>query len=250
MTYSRHALCFLFWLILAIPEPAKAHCDASPDLSAPTIEFESLHASRIEALLRFGERYNLCFGIEYVDATLLTESTDLHIPGTTIQNAIKSILGQRRVLTTEVHNGVIEISRKTSESSAKNIFHYVIPRFEARRGTVQEMSIALHIQLVADLNPQIGGFAGQYPTGDLKDQVGPFTESNRTVKSLLDEIVRQSKGGAWITRVSWKLRTDFTIPKKRRIWTIVENGVPNQGYTELLRGIAAELASGSRNQIE
>src|SRR6266436_3355465 len=80
-------------------QSASAHCDTSPDLSAVVTEFETIQTSRVAALLNFGQIHNLCFGIEYVDAKLLTEVTDFHIRNMPIRECIKSILGQERKLT-------------------------------------------------------------------------------------------------------------------------------------------------------
>jgi hypothetical protein len=65
-----------FWRILAgltsllvgvaIPVAMSARCDP-PNLRAPIRAFDARHVSRVEALLKLGQEYNVCFGIEYVD---------------------------------------------------------------------------------------------------------------------------------------------------------------------------------------
>jgi hypothetical protein len=242
-------LCLL--LSALTPDLARAGC-TDPNLFAQVPAFHALQSSRINALLRFGESHNLCFGVEYVDAALLTNLTDIHIEsGMMIGEAIKSILGKEQLFSVEVREGVIEIGRATSEPHVENIFDHVLPVFDARRGSLQETSNALHMYLVTDLNPEITGFAGDYFSGDLKDQVGPFREYNRTLRYLLNAILVQSTGGAWIARIAWKLRGNFKIPEKRRIWTFVEYGVPSTGYAGILANIAGELENdthaGSRN---
>jgi hypothetical protein len=233
---------FCLLAVLSTPKPTCAQCDTHPNLSAPIAEFDARQVSRVEALLRLGEKQGLCFGIEYVDKALLTELTDFHFHGTNVQRALRSILG-REQLVAEVRDGVVEISQKTANPGAKNIFDKPIAEFQARRASVQDLSIALHMQLVTDLNPSTGGFVGHYSPGDLKDLVGPFAEYNRTVRYLLNQIVSQSKGGAWIARISWGLRGDFGIPEKRRIWTIIEYDMARANYPGLLSGIAADLES-------
>jgi hypothetical protein len=241
----------LFCLLapLSVPEPIHAQCDAHPDLSGHIAEFDAWRVSRVEALLRLGEEHSLCFGIEYVDRALLTELTDFHLHGTNVQGALRSILG-RDQLVAELRDGVVEIRQKTPGPEAKNIFAKPIAEFHARRGPVQELSIALHMQLVTDLNPKIGGFAGNYPSGDLKNLVGPFAEYNRTVRYLLNQIVSQSKGGAWIAEIPWGLRGDFGVPEKRRIWTVIEYGAARDSYAGLLSTIAADLESGARPEAD
>ncbi len=242
MRNARH----LFWLspvLLAISglQSASAHCNMSPDLSAVVAEFDSIGTSRIDALLRFGELHDLCFGIEYVDTRLLTEPTDFHIRSMSIRQSIRSILGQERLIAIGVSNGIITISREQPPGEKKSIFDYVLPRFETRRASVQEISTALHMQLVVDLNPQATGFAGSYPAGDLKDEVGPISESNRSIRYLLDELVSLSKGGAWVARVRLRPGEDLKVAEGRRVWTVVEYGLTKTGYASILNSVARDL---------
>jgi hypothetical protein len=239
MRNSPWLVCLLFTALA--PNPARASC-ADPNLFAEIPEFQALQISRINALLRFGETHNLCFGVEYVDATLLNNPADIHIEaGTMTGEAIKLILGKEESFSVDVHEGVIEISRAASDHYVENMFDHVLPAFEARRGSLQETSNALYMSLVTDLNPEITGFAGHYFPGDLKDQVGPFREYNRSLRHLLNAILVQSKGGAWISRIAWKLRGNLKIPEKRRIWTFVEYGMPSTGYAGILGNIASDL---------
>ena len=94
--------------------------------------------------------------------------------------------------------------------------------------------MGLEMQLETDLNPKITGFAGDYRSGDLNDPVGPFKEHNRTIRRLLDQIVAESKGGAWILAA-----------QDSRAWEILEYGDPNMNYAVFLRVIAAHQFSGA-----
>jgi hypothetical protein len=220
---------------------AQSGCEASAELSAPIAEFEARQVSPIEALLRFGAQYHVCFGFQYVDESFLTRPADFHLRDTTVRDAVLRILDSGPPLAVEQYYGVIEISRRKAEPQPTNIFDHVVPRWEANRGFVQLVSRLLHIQLVTDLNPEAKGFAIHAGAGDLHDEVGPFNEHNMSVKHLLDKIVAQSKGGAWVAQVQWGQQGNLSLPEERRIWTIVEYGGPNANYTTLLREIAAEL---------
>lgn len=227
-------------LCFSIQASPQTHCDTSPALSAPIANFDAGQVSPIEALLRLGEKHNLCFGIEYVDKPLLAHLQGFHVQNTTIEGAIESMFGAERPLRIELHYGVIEISRKTPRPKVTNIFDHVIPKWEARRGPLQLVSWLLHIQLATDLNPQIQGFGGHFAGGDLRDEVGPFSEHKLPVKYLLDKIVAQSKGATWIAQVPWGLLHDLALPEDRRIWTILEYEGPGADYASQLRGIAAQ----------
>lgn len=242
MRNARH-FGWLLSVLLAMMGPgrASASCGKSTDLTALVTEFDSTQASRIDALLKFGEIHNLCFGIELVDSKLLTAPTDFHIRNLSVHESIKAILGQELVLTVEPTSGVIEIRRRESPNGKRTIFDFVLPKFDARRASVQAISEALRMQLVVDLNPQVTGFAGSYPAGDLEDKVGPISEYNRTIRYLLDQLVAQSKGGAWIARVRSKAAEDLTVAERRSVWTVVEYGVPRAGYALLLTAVANDV---------
>lgn len=238
----------VFWLAylsLCQAMPVQAACNTSPDLAANVIEFRTRQTSRVEALIRLGERLNLCFGIEYVDPALLTEPVDFQLQNRTVQSTVESIFGPEYPIRMEQHYGVIEITRKPRAAKGKNIFDFVIPKWESERGMVQLVSWLLHIQLVTELNPRIKGFGGHGRAGDVEDEVGPFKEHNQPVRYLLDKIVAQSKGAVWIAQIPWQQIENFRLLDDRRAWTIVEYGGASADYRGLLKGIAAELESGS-----
>lgn len=163
-------ICLVFAALT--PNIADAGC-ADPNLSAQIPEFQALQTSRISALLRLGETHHLCFGIEYVNTALLMHVTDIRTSAGTVRQAITSILGND-LFSVEVHDRVIEISGIPTAPNVRDVFDYILPAFEARRGPMQEVSNLLHMYLVTDLSPEVSGFSGHYFPGDLKDEVGPF----------------------------------------------------------------------------
>lgn len=234
---------WLGWALLLVRVPllAQTNCDTSKNLSAPVTDFEVQQTSPVEALLRLGEKYNLCYGIEYVDRPLLTEPADFYIKNNTIEGALKLILASVPDLRIQTKNGVIEISRNKAEARTLNIFDHVIPKWETQRLPVVMVSFILHGELMKTLNPQMKGFAGNAGRGNPHDEIGPFKEYNRPVRYLLDKIVAQSSGAAWIATASWVELQDMALPEDRRVWTIVEYEGPNAQYGSLLRSIAERL---------
>jgi hypothetical protein len=193
--------------------------------------------------MRFGRERNLCFGLEYVTPSLLTGITDLRIHDVSLLRAIELILGEAE-LEIRVDNAVIVITRRVPPTERSNLFDYVLPGFTVRRGSVEEITAALYMQLRLRLNPAITGFAGHHPTGDIEDLVGPISESNRSIRYLLNTIVSESKGGVWIARIPWKLRNDLSIAERHSPWSVVEYNVKT-GYTPILDSIAADVRSDS-----
>jgi hypothetical protein len=232
----------LVCLFLGTRLSANATCNTSPDLSASVGAFRVQQASRIAALLKFGDENGLCFGIEEVDAALLGELADFDIKNSTVQATIESILGPEHPITAEKHYGVIEVRPRSRRAASRNILDFVIPKWEAKRGELQLVSWLLRIQLETELNPQIKGFGGDARAGDTGDEVGPFSERNVPVRYLLDKIVAQSRGGSsWIVEVNWEELRNFTLVQNHSAWTIVEYEGQKANYSALLNGIAAGL---------
>lgn len=234
-------LSFAF-LVFFAAQSVHAGCIQAPDLSARVAEFSSNQASRVGALLRFGQNRNLCFGLEYVTPSLLTEVTDLRVHDVTVLKAIELILGEPQ-LEIRVDNRVIVITRRVLPADSKNLFDYVLPRFAVRRASIEEITAALYMQLRLQLNPAITGFAGHHPTGDVGDLVGPISESNRSVRYLLNMVLSESKGGMWIARVPWKLRNDLQIAERHTPWSVIEYSVLESGYKPTLDSIAVDIRS-------
>lgn len=225
-------------LFLASGAPALAHCQ-NPDLTASIADFDSEQAAPLEVLLRLGEKYQLCFGIEYVDRALLTSPADFHVRSTTVGGAIKLVLTSLPGLTIRASNGVIEISR---EPRTPNIFDYVIPIWDEPQALpAQLVNFLLNGEVMKSVNPEMKGFAGHTGSANPSDIVGPFKEFNRPVRYLLDRIVGGSTGAAWIATASWTELRNLALVEDRRVWTVAEYGGPDAQYAPLLRAVAEKL---------
>ena len=227
-------------ILLMSPSAIHARCDVLRDLSKPAAKFEASQISPIEALIRFGEKNDLCFGIQYVDKSLLTTRSNFNIQNMTIGAAIEKILGPGSSFKIEPLNGVIEISPRVT-SGKKSVLDNVIRNWVAARGPLQIVSWLLHIQLVRELDPQMKGFGGDGPAGDPLDEVGPFNESNRSVRFLLDTIVAQSKGAIWIALIPSGTSGRQAILEGRRAWTIVQYQGATAAYAGALNAVASQL---------
>jgi hypothetical protein len=196
-------------------------------------------------LLQFGQDRNLCFGLEYVTPSLLFDLADLRIHDVTLRQAIELILGEPG-LEIRVDKSVIVVTRRVPAAESKNLFDYVLPRFAVTRASAQQISAALYMQLLLQLNPAITGFAGNHPAGDAEDLVGPISESNRSIRHLLNTVVSESKGGAWIARLPWSARKDLRIAERHSPWAVIEYGAKT-GYAAILYSVATDLGSAARD---
>jgi hypothetical protein len=240
MPIRRSILVVIFSLVVVRIVPA---C-ANPDLSGRVPDFRASQVSRVEALLRFGDANNLCFGIEYVDSSLLRDRVEINVQSGTVEDAVKSIMDGSNRVSIKVVDGVVEVGPLISNPSKTKIFDHVLPVFQSKRGSLQEISNLLHMDLVVDLDPDITGFAGHYPSGDRKDQVGPFLENKRSVRYLLDALLVQSKARAWISRVDWRHLGNIDALRSRPVWTFVEPGTHGvSDYSSELASIATAVES-------
>src|ERR1700736_5329994 len=124
------AFCFVASQVIAC-----AACDAPPDLSTKILEFHARQISRIQGLLKFGAKHNLCFGIQVVDTALLTELVDIDISNpTSVQAVITKIMGSAHAVGVQTHYGVIEILPTGRINKGETIFDYIIPNWEAPAG--------------------------------------------------------------------------------------------------------------------
>jgi hypothetical protein len=179
--------------------------------------------------------------MEYVDRGLLTELNDFHVKNSTVQGAIQTILGVKPALTIKLRDGIVQIGRKVPPANGNSVFDVVLPKWEAQRGPLQVVSLYLHMAFEIALDPKIAGFGGDIPAGDLKNQIGPFHEHNKSIRQLLDEIVAQSKGGTWLSQVPWNARRDYYVVGGHPRWTIVEYNDRSGDFGARVRAMAENL---------
>lgn len=226
-------------LIFLFPPRALARC-APANLDSVIPGFQARNISAVEALVKLGAQRNVCFGIEGVEAAKLTEPTDFDIGQTSLENAIRTIMGPRNVYRIEPHEGVVEIRSVTN--AAPGIFDQVIPSWETTGGPVQDVSTSLFMRLAVELNPDIKGFAGSYRPGDRANTVGAISEHDKTVRELLDVIIANTaKGAAWIAQIPALKTTDLRLAERGPAWAIVEYEGPGFDYNRRLHLIATRL---------
>jgi len=200
--------------------------------------------SRIQSLLRLGAGQNLCFGVQVVDKTLLTELVDINISTpTSLKGVISNVMGTAHEIDLETHYGVIEILPNHQTRKKEIVFGHIVPHWNAQRGNLQVVSWLLRIEVARGLNSGTQGFAGRGSVGDYEDIVGPFDERGLPIRYLLDKIVAQSTGSSWIAQVNGKQAEDLNILKARSAWMVLEYKRSDAEYAPLLNSIAAGLAA-------
>lgn len=186
--------------------------------------------TRLDALLRLGQQYRIPLGVEYVDREALTNRISVSINHETVASSLEKIVPRSRGYYWREEGGVLVISHRKVPHGAINLLNRRIESFESQPATAQELSNLLRMQLALSLNPNIGGFAGSFPTGSTLEKIGPLGARGKTVRELLNLIVSKAQGAAWITQVPVK---QLSVVPPQGLWGIVSYEVPPKPLAEL-----------------
>ena len=237
LAYLRIGICS--WLA-AVALSAFGQC-SSPK-GKQVADFSATGLSRVAAVLKLGEQERVCFGIAYTDTQSLLEPISVSLSNTSIQQILRKIFAGETGYEFVEEDTAVLIAR-TLPPGQPNFFARSISRFVVPRATVQQISNALWMQVQVEVNPEIRGFAGHFPTGDLKDVIDGFDEQNVSLLQVLLSIIERSKGALWITTMNpthvEKLPTECP-------WRILEYGQNWQG-TAILSAIASSLQTNNSN---
>lgn len=188
-------------------------------------------------LLAFGLANRVCFGIELDNASLFQSSVDFRASKISAIAAVERAMrpfGARVV----ARNGVISV--RLILRPVPSWLNYRIHDFRSR-GTdeVQTVSSQVYVFLHGQLRPG-DGIAGDLPVFDPEDRVAPYAVKEKTVRALLNLILRSSKGGLWITSKS-SVRTP-SVPDK--FWEILQYSVVARWPQSAVDRYAQHLADG------
>jgi hypothetical protein len=186
----------------------------------------------IDALLQFGQEQQIPIGVEYIDAAAFRSRITLHAGNSTVGTLLDTIThGQGYRWFTQ--DGVVMVTHDGEPRGRKNLLDMRIPQFAIKKEvTLQDASLKLLGTLYWALNPQSTGLVGDYPVGNPKFRVGPFTQKNATVRQILNCIVSQRRNGAWVVQQAlWNMDKDPSYG----LWRMFEyDGIHGVPYSRLL----------------
>jgi hypothetical protein len=220
-------------VLLFLPATTHAKCLQNVDATVPSFSFRG--GSRVDAALALGQQMNLCLGLRNLPRKAFLEPVLFDFREEKAFEIIQQMFRGLNVQVTRSAGGMINV---VQHFEGKTLFDHVIPSFEVGRTTLQTLSMGIRIRLERELNPEIQGVAGSYPTGDQTDLVGPFHEHGRTVSQLLDTIVSHSKGASWVSLVadSGAVRS---VPDN--MWVVIQYNRPTADYKALLAAAGSKL---------
>lgn len=189
----------------------RAQC-ASPSEPLATVRIEG--ATALEGLFAFGMANKICFGIEFDNDELLQHPIHFEASGETSLSAVRKALAPYQDYLVTGHR---LLSVQPRNLAGKTWLYTRIDRFQGGTGPIQVVSNLLFLYLLDQVKPQ-RGYASHYHLGNVKDVIGPIDERGKTIRELLNVLVRSSKGGIWLTTSLY----NRTSSSPDRFWTILQ----------------------------
>lgn len=228
------------WLCLARLSPAQEHtppnaCAAVRPLSRPVRHFAVHQPNVLAGLLQIASEHRLCLGVELAGPDLSASPVRLAGESSTVGALLRRLLANPRGYVIAEEDRVIVIRPRSRPEG--NLLDARLRRFRAHRTDVQSLSLGLFMQLMVERHPTTQGFAGSYPTGDRRSLAGPFDERDKTVRKLLNAMVRSSGEGMWLAMRT--AREDVAgLPKP---WIVLEFTRPFDRNVAAMQRLAAPL---------
>ncbi|MBV8894952.1 MAG: hypothetical protein JO051_00455 [Acidobacteriaceae bacterium] len=119
------------------------------------------------------------------------------------------------------------------ERSPAGWLDYRIKKFSVNFAPLEFNSMQIFFALQYQLNPHRGGIAGSLPSAKSDDTVGPFTEYDRRIEQLLNDLItKSSRGGAWIV-VDGRAQVGAP-PVDKPFWKVIPYGISDRDLIQLL----------------
>jgi len=181
-------------------------------------QFVSTRGSRLSALVRLGRENGLCFGIETATGRF-HEKITVRLADTDAQSAINAILGAPQDYDISLLHNVVLIRDK--RAPPPEYLDLRLPRFRIPLLplVVADRNLWMGVEMYLDSSRK--GFAGVSPPGDATDRVGPFDITGQAVRSLICQIVENSKGATWIVSSPAGLDPGLAPASINRLWTLI-----------------------------
>lgn len=173
--------------------------------------------TRLEALVQVAETQHATMGILFTNSLLLPCKAGGAMEYNTIPEAASAIT--RGSYSSRMDDHVHLVSPADVNAGAYPQLSVVIEDFQTESpATLQALSNLLWMNLQAALNPDHGGFAGNYPGPAFPKQLPPLKFTNATVQTLLDLLVTKHGSAIWI---AFPVRNLRDAPRSK-LWSVLE----------------------------
>lgn len=185
----------------------------------------------VDALLEIAQREHIPMGIEYIDVQALAATVSVHAKETTLAGVLSLVLPRSSGYVWSERFGVIDITHVGAPIGRANLLDHVIPTFDIPRSSLDEFSFELEMALKRDLNPEAGGFGGDYISMGPPAFVGPFHLREASVREILSRAARQEGAAAWVVTVP---PDGLSQASSHSLWKMLPYTQPATRYSSLL----------------
>jgi len=232
----KNTLICLMVFVALLEGTATAGADCRADgLPVVLPRYRAEAANIVEALMLLGRDTHICFGFRGLDRSAFATQVQLNLTGASVGQVISAVLKGVSGYSFEQSSHGIVLIKGPAQVAAGSLLDYAISTYAVPHTSLKTASNALKLQLMADLNPTIEGFAGSYAAGDVADLIGPMEVRGRPVEEILNVIVSASKGAMWLETVP---DTEADRVPPQGLWTIIEYTESRDVYLPLLSAIA------------
>jgi len=195
------------------------HCAENPSAARPRPgPSPTVPSNLLQGIIDLGRFSSVCMGIELIDSSLVERG----MPKTSenagsVEAAVKSLLANVPEYCAELRGKILSV--RPCNRTEDTWLDFRLRRFAPHAEQLQSMSFVLYSWLSAEINPAKSTM-GHFRSGDPNDTVGPYDESDVTVRMLLDQFVSDSHGALWITVRPYGRRAHGIEPDQ--FWRIAE----------------------------
>jgi len=233
-------LCLLVVLALAVATENSAAGNTKPALADRSVKtFNSRGASGLDTLLLFCQQEGIPLGVEYVDEALLRTPVEVKVSESTVAEVLDKILGPLEGYRWSITDRVIVVTHvSVDRADSQNLLRLRIPQFKTPESTLGEASNILWMTIDRELHPDVRGWVGNYPPGNILRKIGPFDLKNLSVRTILNYLVAEHGGAAWIVKVPPGNLDKLT---SSGLWRVIEYEVPPRRYSVELEQVLKQF---------
>jgi len=174
--------------------------NAMPIAAEPPQELQPQTATRtpaLQAILRLGQTAQQPVGIILGDDSLCRYRVNMSATKDAFPGLVDRILAQVSGYRWSLRDGVAIMQPNSLLPDTAKLLALTIPRYGAPRSTLVEHAAFLNMDIRALLRPNEGTLGDILSSPD-EAKTGPIELRDLTVEQILNYLVKQGKGGAWL----------------------------------------------------
>ncbi len=176
---------------------ADAQTGQAPNGLNQEVEGFQVNERSLSAILRLGNLSEVPLGVILADESLCTDKIEVEAPKESFTLLMHKIIGQTPGYQWLVQDGVAIIEPKSMPVDTVNLLELVIPRYAAPESTLQALAAFLRTDVLGVLRPNRGSIADILSSSS-EVRTGPIEMRHATVQQILNRMVREGHGGAWV----------------------------------------------------